>query len=213
VFETISSVVKNADGVLVIPGSELPAVLAEYSLRHGAKLLSSEGELELRKMLDLNPGIELTPVLTLSLVAGLTTSENPPPPPPKEDPQDPRSDSSGASSPDTELRGRGEGTPHRPQTLSRTSSNDSSYHASGAPATPLSSGRVASASPFDSTLRQRSTPLSAAAPSAWTRKPLPASRRRKSESGSVNGNHSSSDNEVRAICVSYAPTVCSLTWL
>ncbi|KAG9093109.1 hypothetical protein FRC06_011669 [Ceratobasidium sp. 370] len=186
VFEAISPAATNEAGAPVIPASELPTILAEYSKRHNAQLLSSEGELQLRAMLDANPGVELTPALTISLVAGLTktvSSDNPSPLPPKDDPKDSRSDSSGASSPDTELRARGEGSPHQPPPLSRTSSN-SSFQASGAPATPLSSGRITSSSPFDSTARRRSTPLSAAAPSAWTRKPLPASRRRKSDAGS-----------------------------
>ncbi|KAG8696282.1 hypothetical protein FRC09_008609 [Ceratobasidium sp. 395] len=191
VFEAIPSTTTNDEGVLVVSASELPAILAEYSKRHGTKLLSAEGESQLRMMLDANPNVELTPVLTMQLVAGLTTksaaSDNPPPLPAQEDP---RSDSSGASSPDTNLRGRGEGTPHRPPPLSRTSSN-SSFHATGAPTTPLSSGRMTSSSPFDSTARRRSTPLSTGAPSAWTRKPLPASRRRKSDAGSNNG----SENE------------------
>ncbi|KAG8720121.1 hypothetical protein FRC08_001146 [Ceratobasidium sp. 394] len=195
VFEAIPSTATNADGVPVIPASELPTILAEYSKRHNAQLLSPEGEIQLRAMLDANPGAELTPALTISLVAGLTktvSSDSPPPLPSKDDPKDSRSDSSGASSPDTEFRR--ESTPHRPQPLSRTSSN-SSFKAPGAPATPLSSGRITSSSPFDSTARRRSTPLSAAAPSAWTRKPLPASRRRKSDAGSNSGNKSSSDNE------------------
>ncbi|KAG8746544.1 hypothetical protein FRC10_004678 [Ceratobasidium sp. 414] len=196
VFEAVASTATNEDGVPVIPTSELPKILAEYSKRHGAQLLSSEGELQLRTVLDANPDAELTPALTITLVAGLAktvSGDNPPPSPSKDDPKDSRSDSSGASSPDTELRGRGEDTPHHPQSLSRTSSN-SSFQAPGAPATPLS-GRITSSSPFDSTARRRSTPLSAAAPSAWTRKPLPASRRRRSDAGSNGGNKSSSDNE------------------
>ncbi|KAG9124068.1 hypothetical protein FRC07_012979 [Ceratobasidium sp. 392] len=197
IFETISSTATNEEGVPVIPASELPTILAEYSKRHGARLLSADGEVQLRSMLDANPDAQLTPALTISLVAGLTKSasdDNPAPLSSKDDPSDPRSDSSGVSSPDTNLRGRGEGTPHRPPPLSRTSSN-SSFHATNAPATPLSSGRMTSSSPFDSTARRRSTPLSTGAPSAWTRKPLPASRRRKSDAGSNNGNKSGSENE------------------
>lgn len=193
VFDANPAAAKNADGVAVIPGNELPTVLRELSSQYGVVLMSPAEELEMKELLVANPGIEVTPNQLLSLVAARTAAPgDAPPPPPKDDTSDPRSDSSGASSPDTELRGRGEGPDGLPS-LSRTSSIDSNSHA---PATPQPSGRVTSASPFDSTLRQRSTPLSAAAPSAWTRKPLPASRRRKSESGSVNGNRSSSDNEV-----------------
>lgn len=213
VFDANPAVAKNAEGVSVIPGNELPAVLAELSSQYGVVLMTPAEELEMKELLVANPGIEVTPNQLLSLVAARTAASGdpPPPPPPKDDASDPRSDSSGASSPDTELRGRGEGTPSRPPTLSRTSSIGSDSHA---PTTPQPSGRVTSASPFDSTLRQRSTPLSAAAPSAWTRKPLPASRRRKSDTGSIGGSRPSSDNEVcnlsRSCICTHPPSVFAL---
>jgi hypothetical protein len=188
VFEANPAAVKNVDGVPAIPGNELPAVLAELSSQYGVVLMSAEEELAMKELLVANPGIEVTPNQLLTLVAARTApvSDDTPAPPPKDDP---RSDSSGTSSPDTELKAHGTGTPNR---LSPASSSLSLRGST----TPSASGRTAPPSPFDSQLRQRSTPLSNAAPSAWTRKPLPASRRRKSDAGSVGGNRSSSDNEV-----------------
>ncbi|KAJ1307389.1 hypothetical protein OPQ81_001494 [Rhizoctonia solani] len=189
VFESNPSAVKNADGVPVIPGSELPAVVAELSSQYGVVLMSSEGVQALKEFLVDNPGIEVTPQHLLNLVDAQNASNSadpptPPTPPPKDDP---RSDSSGASSPDADLlKGRGEiSTPHRPPP--RTSSSMSLRS--------NATGRTAPPSPFDSQMRQRSIPLSNQAPSAWARKPLPASRRRKSDAGSTSGNRSSSDNE------------------
>ncbi|CAE6468605.1 unnamed protein product [Rhizoctonia solani] len=186
VFEANTSAVKNADGVPVIPGSELPAIMAELSSRYEVTLMSTDGVEALKEFFVKNPDIPVTPQHLLSLVPAPTASNSadPPPPPPKDDP---RSDSSGASSPDVDhLKGRGEiATPHRrPPRMSSSMSLKSN-----------TSGRTAPPSPFDSQMRQRSVPLSNQAPSAWTRKPLPASKRRKSDAGSASGNRSSSDNE------------------
>ncbi|CAE6456594.1 unnamed protein product [Rhizoctonia solani] len=186
VFEANSSAVRNADGVLVIPGNELPTIMAELSSQYGVVLMSTEEVQALKEVLVANPGIEVTPQHLLTLVAARTapnsTDQSPSPPN-----DDPRSDSSGASSPDADhLKGRGEiGTPHRPPPRTPSSMSLRSN-------TP---GRTAPPSPFDSQMRQRSVPLSNQAPSAWTRKPLPAARRRKSDAGSTGGNMSSSDNE------------------
>ncbi|CAE6366136.1 unnamed protein product, partial [Rhizoctonia solani] len=185
VFEANPNAVKNAEGVPVIPGSELPVVMAELSSRFGVDLMSAEGVQQLKEFLENNPDVEVTPqhLLTLTGTAPAPPTDDPLPPLPQDDP---RSDSSGASAPDPDhLKGRGEiATPHRPppRTPSTMSLNSN---------TP---GRTAPPSPFDSQMRQRSVPLSNQAPSAWTRKPLPASRRRKSDAGS-SGNRSSSDNE------------------
>ncbi|KAG8690499.1 hypothetical protein FRC11_011142 [Ceratobasidium sp. 423] len=160
--------------------------MAELSSRYGVVLMSTEGAETLKDFSMKNPDTEVTPQQLLDLVEALSASSSasPPPPPPKDDP---RSDSSGASSPDVDhLKGRGEGaTPHRPPPRTPSSMSLRSN-------TP---GRTAPPSPFDSQMRQRSVPLSGQAPSAWTRKPLPASRRRKSDAGSASGNRSSSDNE------------------
>ncbi|KDN50628.1 hypothetical protein RSAG8_01126, partial [Rhizoctonia solani AG-8 WAC10335] len=188
VFEANPNAVKNAEGIPVIPGSELPAIMAELSSQYGVDLMSAEGVQELKGFLEANPNVEVTPQHLLSLVAAVPpahSSDDPPPSPPKDDP---RSDSSGASSPDVGLlKGRGEiSTPHRrPPRMSSSMSLKSN-----------TSGRTAPPSPFDSQMRQRSVPLSNHAPTAWTRKPLPASKRRQSDAGNTTGNRSSSDNEV-----------------
>ncbi|CAE6337269.1 unnamed protein product [Rhizoctonia solani] len=184
VFEGNSNAVKNADGVPVIPGSELPAIMAELSSRYGVDLMSAGGVQALKEFLENNPDVEVTPAHLLTLVAAIPTPSSDDPAPQ----DDPRSDSSGASSPDPDhLKGRGEiSTPHRPPP--RTPSNMSLRSNANTP------GRAAPPSPFDSQMRQRTIPLSNQAPSSWTRKPLPASRRRKSDAGS-SGNRSSSDNE------------------
>ncbi|QRW03838.1 hypothetical protein RhiLY_02837 [Ceratobasidium sp. AG-Ba] len=198
-FAAMPSTTVDENDVPVLPKDDLPAMFAEYAKRHGTQLLSAEGEVALQQFLDANPDYKVTPAFMLQLIATVTPSksastENPAPQPPDDSPKDPRSDSSGASSPDADFRARGEGDSGYAGHLSRQSSN-SSFHGVAAPSTPLQSGRIASASPFDSTARRRSTPLSTGAPSAWTRKPLPASRRRKSDAGSASGNRSSSDNE------------------
>ncbi|KAF8689037.1 hypothetical protein RHS03_09269, partial [Rhizoctonia solani] len=187
VFEANPSAVRNADGVSVIPGDELPKVMAELSSQYGVVLMSTEEVEALKQFLVANPGVEVTPKHLLDLAArSAPVPDDQPPSPPNEDP---RSDSSGASSPDADhLKGRGEiGTPQRHHPLSRKSSSMSLR--SNTP------GRGGPPSPFDSQLRQRSVPLSNQAPSSWNRKPLPASKRRKSDAGSTSGNRSSSDNE------------------
>lgn len=88
----------------------------------------------------------------------------------------------------------------RRRSHSRSSSNGSSHAISrppsrGAPQTPAKSPSI-----FDTTRRQRSTPLVNNAPSSWsTKRPTPA-KRRKSDAGSR------SDSEVRhtALCVRHA---------
>ncbi|KAL5635051.1 hypothetical protein ACGC1H_002920 [Rhizoctonia solani] len=156
--------------------------MAELSSRYGVDLMSAGGVQALKGFLEDNPDVEVTPQHLLTLVAAI-------PSPSVDDPpaqEDPRSDSSGASSPDPDhLKGRGEiSTPHRPPPRTPSSISLRSN----------ATGRTAPPSPFDSQMRQRSIPLSNQAPSSWTRKPLPASRRRKSDAGS-SGNRSSSDNE------------------
>ncbi|CAE7218772.1 unnamed protein product [Rhizoctonia solani] len=187
VFEANPNVEKNEDGVPVIPAAELPAIVAELSSQYGVVLMSTEEVQALKDVLPTSSGTKLTPQQLLALVAELAaarTSPSAPPPPPQDDP---RSDSSGASSPDADaLKGRGEiSTPHRrpPRTPSSMSLRSN---------TP---GNTTPSSPFDSQMRQRSIPLSNQAPSSWSRKPLPASKRRKSDAGSTSGNRSSSDNE------------------
>ncbi|CAE6441003.1 unnamed protein product, partial [Rhizoctonia solani] len=162
--------------------------MAELSSQYGVVLMSTEEVEVLKEVLVANPGIEVTPEHLLSLVAARTApdSADPPSSPPHDDP---RSDSSGASSPDADhLKGRGEiGTPQRPPPSRKSSSMSLRSNTPGRAGGPPS--------PFDSQLRQRSVPLSNQAPSAWSRKPLPASKRRKSDAGSTSGNRSSSDNE------------------
>jgi len=131
----------------------------------------------LKALLASNPGLEVTPQILLGFIAE-KTKHSPP--------RSPQSDQ------EVELPGRGR-TEDRDahDEHARSSSNDSngtSVHRTpgsrpssrGPPQTPTS---AQGSSPFDTSRRQRSTPLGNNAPSSWTKRPAPA-HRRKSDAGS-----------------------------
>ena len=134
----------------------------------------------LQELLAQNPGLEVTPQILLGFIAEKTKSTTPP--------QD-------------EERGREEHRRDVHYGHSRSLSSDSdgtSYHP-GNQSRPPSRGPMTPSfkSPLDSERRQRSTPLSTAPPSSWTKRPTPAGRR-KSDAGSR------SDGEVRYMCFLHA---------
>ena len=134
----------------------------------------------LQQLLAQNPGLEVTPQILLGFIAEKTKSA----PTFEED----------------EQRGREE---HRRETNhghARSYSSDSdgaSYHSRPSSREPVTPSIK---SPLDSERRQRSTPLSTAPPSSWSKRPTPAGRR-KSDAGSR------SDGEVRHMCFPYVQHV------
>ena len=137
-----------------------------------------------------NPELELTPSNLLEFVAQLTANM----PPEHRFPSVPRK-----ASPTNEayiLGDRGRTHGRNGSGGSRSSSSDSLElnHYDDPDETQLSGRRVIP-SGFDARARQRTAPVEA--PSSWgTKRPVPASRRRRSDAGS---NYGGSDNEVRLL--------------
>ncbi|KAJ7234179.1 hypothetical protein B0H12DRAFT_1191782 [Mycena haematopus] len=155
------------DGNPVIPADALVDVFQSFSDLHGGSQLLSPDEIAmLKELIASNPGIEVTPQVAIAFVAEKTKHT-----PPNSDEELPRG----------REEERGEYNSN-----SRSSSSDSvgthrNYSrppSRGAPQTPTSA-----ASPFDTSRRQRSTPLGGvAAPSSWAKRP--PHHRRKSDAGS-----------------------------
>ncbi|KAJ7340774.1 hypothetical protein DFH08DRAFT_783222 [Mycena albidolilacea] len=148
------------DGNPVIPADALVDVFQAFSEQHGGtQLLSADDIILFKDLIANNPGIEVTPQLAIGFVAE-KTKHSPPQSPSAEEP-----------------RGRSD---DRDESNSRSSSSDSvgthRNHSRG-PQTPRSA-----ASPFDTSRRQRSTPLGGPAPSSWAKRP--PQHRRKSDAGS-----------------------------
>ncbi|KAH9846647.1 hypothetical protein C2E23DRAFT_890636 [Lenzites betulinus] len=177
----------------VIPGDALVDVLRAFSSNHNSvELMTPEEEEQLISLIANNPGIQVTPQVLLQFVAMQTTLS-------------PRHSPEGSPSPNTTTfaeRGRTEERDYDDMN-SRSSSRDSTgtyYRASsrGPPLPPKTPGE----SPFDTSRRQRTTPLNTAAPSSWSRRPPPS--RRKSDAGH---SRASSDSEsVASPPSSYART-------
>ncbi|KAG9314940.1 hypothetical protein JVU11DRAFT_4048 [Chiua virens] len=195
----------------IIPADALPDVIREFSNLYNDVDLLTDSEMEmLRALLASNPGIEVTPQVLLQFVAERTKNsprESPGKAQPSEQPSSPRYTQEGADdSPQEGSDGgdsddvtfpnvRGRHPYARRKSASRSSSQGSvgtsSRPPSVPPKTPLQSGPP---SAFDSSRRQRTTPLSSA-PSSWAKRPAPASRRRSVDGSSSQG---SSDNESSA---------------
>ncbi|KAJ7716337.1 hypothetical protein B0H16DRAFT_458325 [Mycena metata] len=165
------------DGNPVIPASALVDVFRAFADQYSMELLTADEVRMLEQLIESNPGMEVTPQLALGFIAEKTKHS-----PPQSPPMDRTGSGSGSSGSDEE-RGRGD---ERDGDHSRSSSNDSvgthrnhSRPPSRGPQTPRSA-----ASPFDTSRRQRSTPLGAvvAAPSSWAKRP--PHHRRKSDAGS-----------------------------
>ncbi|KAJ7441951.1 hypothetical protein B0H11DRAFT_1823594 [Mycena galericulata] len=158
------------DGNPVIPGDALVDIFRSFAdLYDGMELLTPEEMDMLKALIASNPGMEVTPQVAIAFIAE-KTKHTPPQSPPMDEEELPRGR-------DDE---RGNGDSH-----SRSSSNDSTgthrNHSRppsrGTPQTPRSA-----ASPFDTSRRQRSTPLGVSAPSSWAKRP--PHHRRKSDAGS-----------------------------
>ena len=178
----------NDNGDPVIPANALVDVFRAFSESYdGVELMTNE-EMDLLKMLlARTPGLEVTPQTLLAFIAEKTKHS------PHESPK---------GSPQTgtvELPERGR-SPERDEDdwNLRSSSRDSVGTSRQGKSRPPSVGpsvppKTPTVSVFDTSQRQRSTPLGAA-PSSWTKRPAPAHRRK-----SINGSQGRalSDSEVR----------------
>ncbi|KAJ7109058.1 hypothetical protein C8R43DRAFT_181879 [Mycena crocata] len=160
------------DGNPVIPGDALVDVFRSFAeLYDGTELLAPDEMQMLKDLIASNPGMQVTPQVALAFIAQKTKHSPPQSPPMDED----------------ERRGREQERDYGDDSNERSSSNDSvgthrnqSRPPSRGPQTPKSA-----ASPFDTSRRQRSTPLgatTAGAPSSWAKRP--PHHRRKSNAGS-----------------------------
>ncbi|KAL0953116.1 hypothetical protein HGRIS_004385 [Hohenbuehelia grisea] len=162
----------NAAGEPVIPADHLVDVITAFSDTYGLELMAPDELAMLKDLLESNPGLEVTPQVLVQFVAEKTRSTPPRSPGAPEDEALVESDKEQSS-------------PERSGRRSRTSSNGS-MNASFGPSRSRPPSQEPPQTPkstvFD-THRQRSTPLTDHAPSSWSRRPAPASRR-KSDAGS-----------------------------
>jgi hypothetical protein len=183
----------NHNGDPVIPADALVDVFRAFSESYNGVELMTNDEMDLLKMLlASNPGLEVTPQTLLAFIAEKT----------KHSPRESPKGSPYGGDVDLPERGRSSGRDAGDRG-SRSSSRDSVGTSRQGRSRPPSIGppvlpktpTPASASPFDASQRQRSTPLGAA-PSSWTKRPAPAHRRK-----SINGSQGSalSDSEVRSL--------------
>ena len=177
----------NDDGVPVIPADSLVDILRTFSRNHDAlELMSKEEEDQLTQLIESNPGLAVTPTVLLQFIAMRTTvsprhsPHDLPPLPIDEINQRGRSD---FRDEDFEYEGH-----------SRSSSRESdgtSFHRSRPP----SRGPSVPPSPFDTSRRQRTTPLSTGPrqpPSSWSRRPPPSRRKSDASSGRASSDSESS---------------------
>lgn len=181
----------NHNGEPVIPADALVDVFRSFSESYGGVELMTNDEMDLLKtLLASNPGLEVTPQTLLTFIAEKT----------KHSPRESPKGSPYSANVDLPERGRSTGREAGDRN-SRSSSIDSAGTSRQGASRPPSVGPLVppktptSASPFDASQRQRSTPLGAA-PSSWTKRPAPAHRRK-----SINGSQGRalSDSEVSTL--------------
>lgn len=179
----------NDNGEPVIPADALVDVFRSFSESYNGVELMTNDEMDMLKtLLVSNPGLEVTPQTLLLFIAEKTKHS------PRESPRgSPQGD-------DAELpeRGRMSGRDSDgdyDERGSRSSSRDSRRTQSRPPSVPP---KTPTNSVFDTSRRQRSTPLGANAPSSWTKRPAPAHRRKSVDGGS--SGRALSDSEV---CLHY----------
>jgi hypothetical protein len=149
----------------------------------------------LKDILASSPGIEVTPQILLQVVAERTRHS------PRDSPNNSPLEED-VTLPDD--RGR---NPFSRSTTShsRSSSKSSvgtSRVSSRPPSVPPKTPNTGISSAFDTSRRQRTTPLDAQPPSSWSKRPAPASRRKSIDGGSQ---HALSDSEVRNFSYVYSP--------
>ncbi|KAF7312716.1 hypothetical protein MIND_00286400 [Mycena indigotica] len=162
------------DGTPIIPAHALVDVLKTFADSNGVELLSPEETEQLKALLATNPDLEVTPQITLAFIATRTKNSPPQSPPMTED----ELDSPRGRQDDRSVVNSGRDSRSSSIDSVGTSRNHSRPPSRGVPQTPNST-----ASPFDTSRRQRSTPLGGNAPSSWATK-RPPHHRRKSDAGS-----------------------------
>ena len=177
----------NDEGEPVVPAEALVDILTSYrSVHDNVELLSKDEEEMFLKFIRTTPGLEATTKVLVEFIAFRTASRD-------KVPESALSSDEGSES-DSPHRGRRS----RDGVSSRSSSSDSvgtSVHRlpsrppSDGPSPPPKTPNLRD-SVFDTSKRQRSTPLVNNGPSSWTKRPAPASRR-KSDVG-----RGGSDSEV-----------------
>jgi hypothetical protein len=185
----------NDEGNPSVPGDALVDIFRAFSdVYNGVELMTSDEMDMMKALLASNPGLEVTPQILLQFIAARSKHS------PHDSPESSPSDNI-VNLPGQE-RGR---TPDRDGTdedNGRSSSSDSAgasfFRSSSRPPsrghTPVSASHPAGGnSPFDTSKRQRSTPLGVNAPSSWAKRPTPAHRRRSDA-----GQYATSDSEVCA---------------
>lgn len=164
-------------GELAIPADALPDVLSAFSDSYnGVDLLDDREMGELKEILASSPGIEVTPQILLQFVAERTRHS------PRDSPNNSPLEED-VTLPDD----RGRNPFSRSTNHSRSSSRGSvgtSRVASRPPSVPPKTPNMATSSAFDTSRRQRTTPLDAQPPSSWSKRPAPASRRKSIDGGS-----------------------------
>jgi len=173
----------NDEGEPVVPAEVLVDILTSYrSVHDNVELLSKEEEEMFLKFIRSTPGLEATTKVLVEFIAFRTASRD-------KAPESALSSDEGSESDSPHRRRRS-----RDGASSRSSSSDSvgtSVHqppSNGPPPPPKTPNLRDSV--FDTSKRQRSTPLVNNGPSSWAKRPAPASRR-KSDVG-----RGGSDSEV-----------------
>ena len=180
----------NDEGEPVVPAEALVDILTSYRDTHdNIQLLSKAEEEMFLEFIRASPGLEATTKVLVEFIAFRTASGD-------KAPESALSSDEGSES-DSPHRGR-RGRDVAYEATSRSSSSDSigtsvyrppSRPASTGPPVPPKTPSMRD-SVFDTSKRQRSTPLVNNAPSSWAKRPAPASRR-KSDAG-----RGGSDSEV-----------------
>ncbi|KAJ6561752.1 hypothetical protein B0H19DRAFT_944035, partial [Mycena capillaripes] len=159
------------DGNPVIPADALVDVFRSFAdLYDGMELLTPDEMSMLKQLIAANPGMQVTPQVAIGFIAE-KTKHSPPQSPPMEEEELPRGREEERGEDDSNSRSSSSDSVGTHRNHSRPPSR-------GAPQTPKSAS-----SPFDTSRRQRSTPLGGvAAPSSWAKRP--PHHRRKSDAGS-----------------------------
>lgn len=189
IFKLQPTVKKKPNGQLILPVSSIREVLKILFEQADLPQLTEEDEAAIELVTSTNPDIELSPANLLEFVAQLTANI-----PNKERRLGAIPRKASPTNQAYVLGGRGRGHDRNHSSDSRSSSSDSlDDRRFDDGDEPHHYSRRVPPSPFDARARQRTAVVEP--PSSWSSKrPAPASRRRRSDAGS---NYGGSDNEVR----------------
>ncbi|OAX32911.1 hypothetical protein K503DRAFT_869881 [Rhizopogon vinicolor AM-OR11-026] len=164
---------EDQSGQPEIPAGALVDVLRAFSeVYNGADLLNDEEMARLKELLANNPGLAVTPQILLQFIAEKTKHS------PRESPH-----GSPVEEDVTLTDDRRRNSLSRSRSSSRGSGGTSRVY-SRPPSVPPQTPTAATGSAFDTSRRQRTTPLDVQPPSSWSKRPAPASRRKSVDGGS-----------------------------